>query len=518
MALHSTLRHHQSPCQYSAAMRPPSPAQGVGKPGLISRHGSTRELERHYEEVRELGRGSFGRVALVRERATGRERVCKTVDIAGMQPFIVSLMKTEIELLRALDHPGVVRLYEYAEDVERQQLVLIMEYMPGGGCDGLLAAGRSPPSEALVARLVSQLLATLEYCHAQGVVHRDVKPENMMLTRATSLWGSPDCKLIDFGLAGRTGPDGKLSGKVGTPPYMAPEVVRQEAHTCKADLWSVGATAFELLSGRAPFSRDHERAYEGIKQYRSFDELQARFDGEARWFGRRSQESRDFLRQLLHPDPNKRPTALEALDHPWLQQHMPPAPQLTTEIARSLAGYASAPAFARSCLLVVAARLGTADLEALGAAFLGADVDGDGKLSREELTEALGTVSSGWWWDPAVEVDVASVFEAADLDRSGLLGYTEFVAACTYARHGSTEELVRKAFHALDADRDGRIAVRDLRGAFGERDAELLRTLPQDRQFGIAEWCACVEAFERKARKQARAKRSGHRRVVTCHI
>merc|ERR1719454_1318888 len=101
--------------------------------------------------------------------------------------------------------------------------------------------------------MMYQLLISLEYCHAQGIVHRDVKPENMMLTQSVTEWEKANCKLIDFGLADSKPKKDLL---VGTLAYIAPEIIRFEEHTAKVDIWSAGVTAFELLSGRLPFGKE----------------------------------------------------------------------------------------------------------------------------------------------------------------------------------------------------------------------------------------------------------------------
>eukprot|EP00928_Gymnodinium_smaydae_P047951 TRINITY_DN32015_c0_g1_i1.p1 TRINITY_DN32015_c0_g1~~TRINITY_DN32015_c0_g1_i1.p1 ORF type:complete len:501 (-),score=91.18 TRINITY_DN32015_c0_g1_i1:355-1857(-) len=486
--------------------------RGVMKSSLVSKHTTCAALQMHYEHVRELGKGGYGSVDLVRERSSGHERVCKSVNIAGFCPAILALMKKEIELLCSLDHPGVVKLFEYAEDVEQQKLLLILEYLPGGSCDSLLKNEQGPPSEELVGRLVYQLLVSLEYCHSQGIVHRDIKPENMMLSRESSVDGRADCKLIDFGLARKCQPGKDLC--VGTAPYTPPEMIRFESHTTKCDIWSVGVSAFELLTGKRPFGTPatedaklgiKQPVFERIKNFRDFDrdiEL-----SQFPWWQCRSSDAQEFVAWLLNPDPHQRPTAAEALEHPWMERHAPQLPELSGEIARSLAHFTQVPAVTRCCLLIVAGRLRIPDPEALGAAFLSADVDGDGKISRDDLEEALENMQGSWWWNPAAQVDVDRVMDAADFDHSGGMSYTECVAACICARHGSDEELTRQAFHAMDADRDGWVHVDDIRRLFRERDAYMLRDLPQDRPFDLGEWCACVEAH-----RSAKPK-SSHRRV-----
>jgi len=397
---------------------------------LISRHATYESLFQHYEEVRELGAGSFGRVNLVREISTGLERVCKIMSTARRSPKEVELMKREMEVLASLDHPHVVKLFEYAEDVDRQELILILEYIPGGCCDGLLKKQSGHLAESLVARLLNQLLVALAYCHSSGVLHRDIKPENMMLTSPGFL-RSPDCKLIDFGLA--SCPGHAISNDcVGTAGYIAPEVVRFMPPTPSADIWSVGITTLELLLGFRVFDvsgrSSPDQIFDAVKQYSRFEDLD--LDVVPAWH-HCSDEAQDFVRWLLEVDPRQRPTAAEALGHSWLARYKPEAQKLTSAMAQSLISYTSASSASRCMQLIIAARLGVQDQDAFGAAFLGADVDGDGLMSRDEISYALDDVDR-WWWDPAVNLDADSVLRASEMDGTGGMCYTEFVAACLF--------------------------------------------------------------------------------------
>jgi len=407
-------------------------SNGLRKEALISRHATYESLSQHYEDVRELGAGSFGRVNLVREISTGLERVCKIMSIARRSPKEIELMKREMEVLASLDHPHVVKLFEYAEDVARQELILILEYIPGGCCDGLLKRQSGHLAESLVARLLNQLLVALAYCHSSGIVHRDVKPENMMLTSPGFL-RSPDCKLIDFGLAS-TPAQANTNDCVGTPNYIAPEVCRFMPPTSSADIWSVGITALELLLGFRVFDASghssQEEIFETVKCYSRFEDLG--LDDVPAWH-QVSDEAQDFVRWLLEADPRQRPTAVEALDHSWLTRYKPEAQKLTSAMAQSLVSYTSASSASRCMQLIIAARLslGVQDQDAFGAAFLGADVDGDGFMSRDEISYALDDVDR-WWWDPAVDLDADSVLEASEMEGNRGMCYTEFVAACLF--------------------------------------------------------------------------------------
>jgi serine/threonine protein kinase len=404
--------------------------------GKTPRHGSSEFVGKHYTEIREIGRGAFGKITLVRENATGDERVCKAVSIAGMREEMVRMLKKEAELLCSLDHPGIVRLYEYAEDPDMQQIILILEYIPGGGCDDLLAQSLGVPlSESLVVKIIHQVLVTLAYCHAKGIVHRDLKPENIMLT-CRPLWRTPDVKLIDFGAA--AGYEELKNEVIGTIEYMAPEVVKGRDAGAKSEIWSLAATTFELLLGEPPFGSCNEEDGKGEQdeevQKRILEwtgnledlECHASLSIWQKWQCRHdrpweasSAEAQDFLRWLLNPNPDKRPTAAEALEHPWLEMHRPQPSRITNDMALSLASYVKAPKVVQCCMVIVAASLGAPDLEDVSAAFLTADSDCDGKLSAKELSHALSEIvyspeESG----QSAQTSVKELLLSGDLGRS----------------------------------------------------------------------------------------------------
>jgi len=320
-------------------------------------------------------------------------------------------------------------------------------------------------------------------------VHRDVKPHNMMIIKPPD-GGKPDCKLIDFGLA-EHGVE-EMSGVIGSPNYMAPEVHRRTTYTFKADIWSAGVTALELLCEKVPWGTPVSKS---ITEYRDFSELEELLEDNERWQSR-SVEAGEFLARLMQADPAARPTADEALELEWMENFRPESRRFPKAIARSLANYTSAPPVWRCCLLSIAARIGATDMEAIGHAFLGADSDGDGMISQADLEEALEDMDGyKWWCDSASKVQVEDVLEAADLDHQGGLGYTEFVAACLYSRHRSIQELAETAFLALDDDRDDLVRVQDIRKLFRERDRPFLASLPQNRGFAMEEWCSCIEEY-----------------------
>lgn len=445
-------------------------------------------------------------MTLVRDNVSNQLRVCKKVSTASMAPHMHEMLKKEVQLLCILDHPHIVKLYEYAEDAVRHELVIILEYLPGGDCLGLLQRAVEPLDEAVVGRLVRQVLLALCYCHSHGVVHRDVKPENMMLVRDGLRDDLMDCKLIDFGFASHR--DRRLTEVLGTPAYVAPEVLSEKGeYTDKSDMWSLGISTFELLVGETPFGKpiDYggkpDRVFEQLAKYASFEDLRPKFQ--------RSRQARDFITGLINRDPQSRPTAAEALEHPWLERHRAAHAHLTSDMMSSLARYTAAPPLVRCCLYVVATRMGIPHLEQFGAAFQSIDHDGDGRISSDELAEAISLAQ--YWWEP--EIDADDVLAVADMDQTGALHFTEFVAICLYSQGGSVDDLIDASFCAFDEDRDGMVHVRDIRALFPNGEFPTLRKLPQSRGFDLEEWRTCFKS-DRHLRKKAPRDRDGVRSLV----
>lgn len=399
------------------------------------------------------------------------------------------MTRKEIELLAELDHPHIVRLFEYAEDRALGQFTFVLEYVPGGDCLRLLRRAGRGLDEPLVASLARQLLLALSHCHRREIVHRDVKPENLLVGES-GVWGDLVLKLIDFGLAMR----GSTREFMGTAAYMAPELVSEEEVTMSSDMWSAGVTTAELLSTVALFGKAKDYGgrsgpvLENIRMYRRLDDCDERMMRAKPAWSLRSREADLFVRRLLRVNPIQRPSASVAERDPWLEMYRVAPAGLTGEMLRSLAFYAHAPSAVRCCLLAIAVRASIPELDELGAAFLSMDKNGNGIITHAELRAAVE--KARYWWDP--EVDVEALIRAADLGNSGGVMYTEFVAACLYTQHGCLDDLFREAFCALDSDGDGKVDLKDIQPLFRERDLELLAQLPADGPFGLADWRRCM--------------------------
>jgi serine/threonine protein kinase len=215
-----------------------------------------------YELVEELGRGPMGTVHLARHAALGRVVVVKRIvgGASSQDPETVLRFERETRLLATLDHPGIVRVHELVR--AGADLFIVMEHVPGTDLRRTLAAGAPRPADA--ARYVGDIAAALDHAHARGVVHRAVKPSNVLVRTDGAV------KVTDFGLAAllerqatsRTGP----AEAVGGLAYLAPELARGDlAVDRRADVYSLGVIAYEMLVGRPPFPLDPNDPYATVR-------------------------------------------------------------------------------------------------------------------------------------------------------------------------------------------------------------------------------------------------------------
>lgn len=261
-------------------------------------------FEEHYELTgRVLGVGSGATVVEAECRRTGRTVAVKMFDKTAMKQKVLDGMRSELDIHSTLVHRHIARIEGVYETESRVHLVL--EQLDGGELFARIFEQRRL-SEADAASVVKQVLLALVYMHKKNIVHRDLKPENIVFEKC----GGRKVKLIDLGFAARVPEKGMLTHKCGTLHYVAPEILKGRGYDTKADVWSLGSVLYVMLTGEAPFRG--KNSSEVQKQNKSGQV----FYGET--FQSLSPEAQRFVRKLLVSDPGARPTAEEALAHPFL--------------------------------------------------------------------------------------------------------------------------------------------------------------------------------------------------------
>jgi len=277
----------------------------------------TIKIEDHYESIKELGSGCFGRVFRVRDKFSGEIRACKAINKNKI--IRAERYKTEIEILQKADHHNIVKLLEIIED--DTFIYLIMEECKGGELSTVLA-DRSKSgnflSELEAADLFKQIICALVYLHKNGICHRDLKAQNILFyDKNTS-----HLKIIDFGLSKIFKMDGlkpksPMNSIVGTLYYSSPEVLKGEYNE-KCDVWSAGIILYYTLCGRPPFlSCDIKELEEKILKF-NFN-----FEGEGEsHHSKLSKEAQDLFSKILVSD-GSRISAEEILKHDWINKFFP---------------------------------------------------------------------------------------------------------------------------------------------------------------------------------------------------
>ena len=221
----------------------------------------------------------------------------------------LSLVQTEIEILKICQHPNIIHLYEVFENEEF--FYIIMEYCAGGDLFSYLEKRHFHIREDRACQIIHKILTALYYIHSYGIIHRDIKPENILMT---SLDNNADIKILDFGLSKILGPGEYCIEPYGTLSYVAPEVLLEKSYNKQVDLWSLGITTYLIVGGSLPF--DHIKNDKEIARQTINDPPP--FKGNV--WKRVSEEAIDFIKKLLVKDPEKRMNIKEALEHEWIKK------------------------------------------------------------------------------------------------------------------------------------------------------------------------------------------------------
>lgn len=254
-----------------------------------------------------LGSGQFGIVYGGKHRKTNREVAIKVIDKMRFPTKQEAQLKNEVSILQNLHHPGVVNLEKMFETPER--IFVVMEKLKGDMLEMILSSPRGRLSERVTKFLVSQILVALKHLHSKHIVHCDLKPENVLLSSETAF---PQVKLCDFGFARIIGEKSFRRSVVGTPAYLAPEVLKSKGYNRSLDMWSVGVVVYVSLSGTFPFNEDEEIS----------DQIQnATFMYPPSPWKEISQEAIDLISNLLQVKMRKRFTVDKSLSHVWLQDY-----------------------------------------------------------------------------------------------------------------------------------------------------------------------------------------------------
>ncbi|GJN23085.1 hypothetical protein PR202_gb10702 [Eleusine coracana subsp. coracana] len=380
----------------------------------------TENLKEKYSLGRRLGQGQFGTTYLCVERGTGKELACKSILKRKLvTDDDVEDVRREIQIMYHLaGHPNVISIRGAYEDAVAVHLV--MELCAGGELfDRIVQRGHY--TERKAAELARVIVGVVEVCHSMGVMHRDLKPENFLFVDNKE---EAALKTIDFGLSIFFRPGQVFTDVVGSPYYVAPEVLKKK-YGPEADVWSAGVIIYILLCGVPPF-----------------------------WAG-----------------------------HPWVQVGgLAPDKPLDSAVLSRMKQFSAMNKLKKMALRVIAENLSEDEIAGLKEMFKMIDTDNSGHITYEELKVGLKKVGAN-----LQESEIQALMEAADVDNSGTIDYGEFIAATLHLNKVEREDHLFAAFQYFDKDGSGYITPDELQLACEEfglggdvQLEEMIREVDQD--------------------------------------
>jgi len=402
-----------------------------------------------YTLSRKLGQGQFGTTYLCTEIASGVDYACKSISKRKLiSKEDVEDVRREIQIMHHLaGHGSIVTIKGAYED--SLYVHIVMELCAGGELfDRIIQRGHY--SERKAAELTKIIVGVVEACHSLGVMHRDLKPENFLLVNKDDDFS---LKAIDFGLSVFFKPGQIFTDVVGSPYYVAPEVLLKR-YGPEADVWTAGVILYILLSGVPPFWAETQQ---GI-----FDAvLKGYIDFESDPWPVISDSAKDLIRRMLSSKPAERLTAHEVLRHPWICENgVAPDRALDPAVLSRLKQFSAMNKLKKMALKVIAESLSEEEIAGLREMFQAMDTDNSGAITFDELKAGLRKYGS-----TLKDTEIHDLMDAADVDNSGTIDYSEFIAATIHLNKLEREEHLVAAFQYFDKDGSGFITIDELQQA-----------------------------------------------------
>jgi len=399
---------------------------------------------------------------------------CKTVLTSHVKKGYLDQLLNEISIMKSLDHPFILQLYEVYQ--VKRSLWLVTELCTGGD---LTSRKLNEPQATLV---LEQVLRALAYLHRNGICHRDIKLENILYESGSK---EASVRLIDFGLSQAFDRAAEKSRRaVGTAYTMSPEIAGGDGkYTYKTDMWSLGVVAWILLAGDAPFVKGAD----DLKDKAKLDKLlNARYSFGVTWKGRGiSQYGYDFVRKSLKRRPEDRWTAKEALEfvqNTWIpklegdyegkeearklqksvssKKRLGEAVDIDVEDVNRFCNYGR---LKKTILMTMARTIERSEVDRLREIFLTVDTEDAGTISIVELKKSLSKLNSSM-----DDSDIEKIFEGIDQDQSGQIHWAEFLAALSESHGLITMDRLAAVFDRLDTEGKGYISHENLKVILGK--------------------------------------------------
>lgn len=406
-----------------------------------------------------LGRGPYSEARVCTHKRTQAVRAVKIIFKRGLSESALngSLLQ-EVQILKALDHPNIVRIFESFED--SKSYYIVEEHCQGEDLFDLISRLKQL-TERAAARIMQQIFSAVGYLHNKQVVHRDLKPENIIVLNGNA--DVPQVKIIDFDTATFCSVERQLRGSIGTAYYMAPEVLTKNYNE-KCDMWSCGVLLYIMLSGNPPFP--------GVSDKEILRNVsKARYTFEGPDWSNISPSAKSLISGLLIKDPEQRLSSNEAYHHSWITKNASSEYDETTIVTQSverIMSFHSTNKLKEAMMtFIISQVLAYEDLSELGEAFKAIDYNCDGFITKDELLRVFR--NSMPYVEATLHVD--RIFDEIDKDHSGYIDYTEFLRATIDTKMLMNQKNLKHAFDMFDKDGNGLITAEELRQLFENGDS-----------------------------------------------
>lgn len=407
-----------------------------------------------------IGEGSYGEVFRAKHKLTGTVRAMKIIKkAAGNKKDKDSEVMNEIELLKQMDHPSIVKIFEFYNS--NDNYYLITELCKEGELFNLIK-DFGAMDEHNSAYIMYQILSAVHYCHSISIIHRDLKPENLLIEKKEKS-GFYRIKVIDFGTA-KIFEKNKIEKKVtGSSYYIAPEVLDKNYNE-KCDLWSCGVIMYILLCASPPFGGNTDQ--EIFKKIKI-----GNYDIKSSPWHKISKEAKHLISLLLEKNPNLRISASEALNHKWFKNLNTRAklnelkPDKIKKCLSNLKNYNPTLILQQATLAYLVHN--NPQLEEVQEAcklFNLIDENNDGRIIKEELLSGLRKYLQ--ISEEILVEDVNKIFHCIDADGNGYIEYEEFVRGAINKEKFLADDIIQFAFSYFDRDGSGEITSNEIKEVF----------------------------------------------------